>query len=222
MKRLIVPSAVASGLAVLALAQILPNAAPQAAEMQMKPPVNVEDIKWGPAPPNIPPGAQLAVVAGDSSKEGLFTMRLKMPANYKVPAHHHPTDEFVTVISGDFRVGLGDKLDMDKGQSRSFWRNASRHEPLCLDHGRDRGTDCRTRAVRYHLRQPGRRPKQTGCEIAGEKQTLENSEAAARAVREGPVSTHKVQLAARPLAAPTSCRSQYARAAVMEAQDAPF
>ena len=44
-------------------------------------------------------------------------MRLKMPANYKVPAHHHPTDEFVTVISGDFRVGLGDKLDMDKGQS---------------------------------------------------------------------------------------------------------
>jgi hypothetical protein len=56
MKRLIVPSAVASGLAVLALAQILPNAAPQAAEMQMKPPVNVEDIKWGPAPPDIPPG----------------------------------------------------------------------------------------------------------------------------------------------------------------------
>jgi quercetin dioxygenase-like cupin family protein len=40
-----------------------------------------------------------------------------MPANYKVPAHHHPTDEFVTVISGDFRVGLGDKLDVDKGQS---------------------------------------------------------------------------------------------------------
>jgi quercetin dioxygenase-like cupin family protein len=93
------------------------KAAPQAAEMQMKPPVNVEDIKWGPAPPTIPPGAQLAVVAGDPSKEGLFTMRLKMPANYKVPAHHHPTDEFVTVISGDFRVGLGDKLDMDKGQS---------------------------------------------------------------------------------------------------------
>ena len=44
-------------------------------------------------------------------------MRLKMPANYKVPAHHHPTDEFVTVISGDFRVGLGDKLDINKGQS---------------------------------------------------------------------------------------------------------
>jgi len=167
MKRPIVPFAVASGLAVIAAAQILPTAAPQAAEMQMKPPVNVEDIKWGPAPPVIPPGAQLAVVAGDPSKEGLFTIRLKMPANYKVPAHHHPTDEFVTVISGDFRVGLGDKLDMEGAvpQGRSFWRNASRHEPLCLDYGRDRGTDRRSRAVRYHLRQPGRRPEQN--EIAG-------------------------------------------------------
>lgn len=117
MKRPIVAFAVASGLAVIAAAQILPKAALQAAEMQMKPPLNVEDIKWGPAPPLIPPGAQFAVVAGDPGKEGLFTIRLKMPANYKVPAHHHPTDEFVTVISGDFRVGLGDKLDMNKGQS---------------------------------------------------------------------------------------------------------
>src|SRR5215831_14940028 len=117
MKRPIVPVAVASGLAVVAAAQILRTAAPQAAEMQMKPPVNVEDIKWGPAPPVIPPGAQLAVVSGDPSKEGLFTMRLKLPAGYKVPAHHHPTDEYVTVISGDFRAGLGDKLDMDQGMS---------------------------------------------------------------------------------------------------------
>lgn len=53
MKRPIVSFAVASGLAVLAAVQILPRAALQAAEMQMKPPVNVEDIKWGPArPPN--------------------------------------------------------------------------------------------------------------------------------------------------------------------------
>jgi quercetin dioxygenase-like cupin family protein len=117
MKRPIALFAVASGLAVLAAAQILSSAAPQAAEMQMKPPVNVGDIKWGAAPPNIPPGAQLAVIAGDPGKEGLFTIRLKMPANYKVPAHNHPTDEFVTVISGDFRAGLGDKLDMEKGQS---------------------------------------------------------------------------------------------------------
>ena len=70
MKRSIVPFAVASGVAVVAAAQILPTAVPQAAEMQMKPPVNVEDIKWGPAPPVIPPGAQLAVVAGDPTRRG--------------------------------------------------------------------------------------------------------------------------------------------------------
>ena len=40
----------------------------------------------------------------------------KMPANYKVPAHYHPKGfEPVTVISGDFHVGMGDKLDMQKG-----------------------------------------------------------------------------------------------------------
>src|SRR6476659_10174747 len=112
MKRSIVRFAVASGLAVVAAAQILPTAAPQAAEMQMKPPVNVEDIKWGPVPPTIPLGAQLAVVAGDPSKEALFTMRLKISGNENVPGHNHPSDEFGTVICRDFRVGLGDKLDM--------------------------------------------------------------------------------------------------------------
>jgi hypothetical protein len=40
-----------------------------------------------------------------------------MPANYKVPAHYHPKDETVTVISGDFHVGMGDKLDMQKASA---------------------------------------------------------------------------------------------------------
>jgi quercetin dioxygenase-like cupin family protein len=137
----------------------------------MKPPVNVEDIKWGPAPPAIPPGAPLAVVAGDPGKEGLFTMRLKMPANYKVPAHHHLTDEFVTVISGDFRVGLGDKLDMDKGQSLKA--GAFGEMPAGMNHYAWTTEETVVQiagpgAVRYHLRQPGRRPEQTGHEIAGE------------------------------------------------------
>ena len=39
-----------------------------------------------------------------------------MPANYKVAAHNHPTTEYVTVLSGDFHVGMGDKLDAQKGQ----------------------------------------------------------------------------------------------------------
>jgi quercetin dioxygenase-like cupin family protein len=73
--------------------------------------VNSSDLKWGPAPPVLPAGAQIAVLSGDPTKTGTFVIRLKIPAGYKIPAHHHPTDEYVTVISGDFSLGMGDKLD---------------------------------------------------------------------------------------------------------------
>lgn len=64
-------------------------------------------LNWGPAPANFPPGAQLAVLQGDPGGTGLFTVRLKMPNGYKLPPHTHPTAEHVTVISGDFAVGMG-------------------------------------------------------------------------------------------------------------------
>jgi quercetin dioxygenase-like cupin family protein len=73
--------------------------------------VNPADLKWGPAPAIFPKGAEMAVLSGDPGKPGIFVVRLKMPAGYKVPAHHHPTDEYVTVVSGDFSLGMGDKLD---------------------------------------------------------------------------------------------------------------
>jgi ChrR-like protein with cupin domain len=74
------------------------------------------DVKWMQAPPNMPKGAEVAVLAGDPSKEGPFTLRIKTPANYAIPAHNHPTDEAVTVISGEFYVGMGDQLDKAKTQ----------------------------------------------------------------------------------------------------------
>ncbi len=74
-------------------------------------------VKWSPAPPTLPKGAMIAVLTGDPSKDGPFVLRLKMPANYKIPAHHHPTTENVTVVSGSFHAGMGDKLDAEKGQA---------------------------------------------------------------------------------------------------------
>ena len=76
--------------------------------------VNSSGLKWGPAPPVFPAGAQMAVLSGDPGKAGMFVVRLKMPPGYKIPAHHHPTDEYLTVISGDFSLGMGDKLDEPK------------------------------------------------------------------------------------------------------------
>ncbi len=77
-----------------------------------------DGIKWGPAPPFVEPGAQLAVVEGDPMAEsGTYTIRLKMPAGYRIAPHWHPKRENVTVISGSFKVGMGDKFDESKMKS---------------------------------------------------------------------------------------------------------
>jgi quercetin dioxygenase-like cupin family protein len=58
----------------------------------------------------LPAGAQIAVLAGDPTKPVPFAIRLKFPANYAIPAHSHPTDEHVVVVSGALTFGMGDKL----------------------------------------------------------------------------------------------------------------
>jgi quercetin dioxygenase-like cupin family protein len=68
-------------------------------------------LKWGPAPPVFPAGAKMAVLAGDPGQPGLFTVRLDLPAGYRVAPHMHPSDEFITVISGTFLLGMGDSVD---------------------------------------------------------------------------------------------------------------
>jgi hypothetical protein len=73
--------------------------------------VNPKDIKWGLAPPSIPKGAKIAVLQGDPSKSGPFVMRLMVPAGYTIPPHWHTQDESLTVISGSFYFGKGDKAE---------------------------------------------------------------------------------------------------------------
>jgi len=71
------------------------------------------DLKWVDLP-SLPPGAKIAVIEGPMNEALPFTVRLKLPADYKVPAHWHPAIEHVTVISGTFNMGTGDKLDQSK------------------------------------------------------------------------------------------------------------
>ncbi|WP_432720521.1 cupin domain-containing protein [Jeongeupia wiesaeckerbachi] len=68
-------------------------------------------IKWQPAPPDLPKGAKLAVLQGDPGQPGPFTIRLSMPAGYTIPPHKHTHAESVTVISGVVYVGLGETFD---------------------------------------------------------------------------------------------------------------
>src|SRR5258705_6598447 len=73
--------------------------------------VPADAVKWGPAPPSLPPGAQAAALLGSPAKEGPFLLRLKFPAGFVVPPHRHSKDEFVTVLSGGFAVASGEKLN---------------------------------------------------------------------------------------------------------------
>jgi quercetin dioxygenase-like cupin family protein len=73
-----------------------------------------DTLKW--VEPGTLPGARLAVVQGDPSKEGLFVYRLKLPAGYKIPPHFHKASENVTVLTGTFWIGLGEKFDQGSGQ----------------------------------------------------------------------------------------------------------
>lgn len=72
-----------------------------------------DELKWVDIP-SLPPGAKLAVVEGPINQPGPITFRLRLPANYQIPAHWHPAIEHVTVISGTFNMGTGDKLDRAK------------------------------------------------------------------------------------------------------------
>ena len=69
------------------------------------------DMQWGDAPPGLPAGGKMAVLDGDPTKKGSFTVRLQAPDGYKIQPHTHPTAERVTVISGTLHMGMGDKFD---------------------------------------------------------------------------------------------------------------
>jgi quercetin dioxygenase-like cupin family protein len=101
-------------LKIFGLALLLTTANVALAE-DMAAPINASQIKWSAAPNMLPPGAQWFVLSGDPSKEGLYTVRLRLPTGYQIPAHNHPTTEAVTVLSGKILLGIGDKLDPKKG-----------------------------------------------------------------------------------------------------------
>jgi hypothetical protein len=79
--------------------------------------VPADKVQWGPAPPVLPAGAQLAVLEGNPAEKGPVTLRLRFPANYNIPAHWHSMTERITVLSGTFHIGMGDTLDRQASQT---------------------------------------------------------------------------------------------------------
>ena len=79
--------------------------------------VLAEKVQWGPAPPQLPPGAQISVLEGNPAAKGAVTLRLRFPANYNIPPHWHSMAERLTVLSGALHVGMGDTLDRKASQT---------------------------------------------------------------------------------------------------------
>jgi quercetin dioxygenase-like cupin family protein len=75
-----------------------------------------EDIEWKPFAA-FPPSARLAIVVGEPVREGIYTIRVKLPHGTKMMPHSHPEDRMYTVISGIFYIGLGDNFDSEKLQA---------------------------------------------------------------------------------------------------------
>jgi Domain of unknown function (DUF4437) len=75
------------------------------------------EVKWQAGPPSLPAGAKFVVLEGDPAKRDFFAMRLMMPDGFVIPPHWHPGAERVTVISGTFHLGMGEKLDRAAAQA---------------------------------------------------------------------------------------------------------
>ena len=80
--------------------------------------------QWGDVPaaalvgtPSVEMGGTLkiAIIQGDPMTAGRsYTIRLSCTDGLKVAPHWHPTTENLTVISGTFYLGTGDKMDESK------------------------------------------------------------------------------------------------------------
>ena len=62
--------------------------------------VTPNDLKWAEVP-SLPSGAKVAVIEGPLDQATPFTIRLQLPADYKIPAHWHPAIGSVSKVEMD-------------------------------------------------------------------------------------------------------------------------
>lgn len=101
----------------------------QPGDMRLYPAASIE---WKAAPAALPPGAKMAALEGDPTKEGPFVVRFQFPDGYHVPPHIHPKTERVTVISGILDLATGEALDRSSAKklpagSFGYWPAGMKH-----------------------------------------------------------------------------------------------
>jgi len=73
--------------------------------------VTPDELKWSTLAAYAMPGLEQVNLVGDPALPGRYTIRLKFPKGYRIAPHTHPDAREVTVISGTFANGYGDKFD---------------------------------------------------------------------------------------------------------------
>ncbi|MES2571116.1 MAG: cupin domain-containing protein [Verrucomicrobiota bacterium] len=117
----------------LAFLAVAPAISGQAEREQAMPGIHLPtEPNWKEGPAALPAGAKVALLEGDPAREGPFTLRLLFPDGYRIPPHTHPKVEHVTVISGIFHLGMGEKFDQSSGHSMpagsfGFWPAGMKH-----------------------------------------------------------------------------------------------
>ena len=91
--------------------------------------ITPDAMVWTDGPSTLPPGSKAAVIEGSPKTDGMFTMRLRIPAGSAIPPHWHPRQERVTILSGAVDLGFGSVADAGKTKrygAGSFYVNPPR------------------------------------------------------------------------------------------------
>jgi quercetin dioxygenase-like cupin family protein len=94
----------------------------------------LKETHWTAAPPMLPAGAEIAVLAGNPTQAEAYTIRLKFPAGYAIPPHSHPTDENVVVVAGALTFGMGGKLMRNGAGNKTLTAGGFALMPAGMDH----------------------------------------------------------------------------------------
>lgn len=99
----------------LSLAMVLGWPAAKAGAADEHVVVQGDKVAWQPAPKALPPGGEVAVMAGNpEANDGFYVIRARLPDGYMVAPHTHSKVENVTVLSGTFKVGMGEMVNTAK------------------------------------------------------------------------------------------------------------
>jgi len=72
------------------------------------------EMKWQSQGGLATPGMEQLNLVGDPAKPGPYTLRLKFPKGFTIAPHSHPDSREVTIISGTYATGYGEKFDAEK------------------------------------------------------------------------------------------------------------